>query len=69
MATPELVITATLSTSPTSRAGELQALQSLIEQAVAAARGGGGATTSGTLSGGAISNGSVSWTYTPNATS
>jgi hypothetical protein len=68
MATPELVITATLSTAPVSRDGELQALQQLTDMAVNAARGAGGASTSGTVNLPAAA-GTASWSYTPNASS
>jgi len=68
MATPELVITTTLTVTPVSRSGELQALNDLIELAVHAARGAGGATTSGTVNS-AFGAGSATWTYTPNASS
>lgn len=66
MATPELVITATLNTTPVSRDGELQALQTAVEMAVQKARSAGGAATSGTVNL-AHGDGSASWTYTPNA--
>ncbi|MGH6672354.1 MAG: hypothetical protein ACRECV_10335 [Xanthobacteraceae bacterium] len=68
MATPELTITATLSSAPVSKAGELQQLNDLINLAVNAARGAGGASTSGTVEG-AFGIGSANWTYTPNASS
>lgn len=68
MATPELVITATLSQNPTTRQGELQALHNLVEMAVNVARGAGGASTNGTVNA-AAGQGSATYTYTPNASS
>ena len=68
MATPELVITATLSTSPPSRDGELSMLQTLVDMAVQVARSAGGGSTSGTVNLPAAA-GSATWVFTPNASS
>jgi hypothetical protein len=74
MATPELVITATLATSPVSQAAELSLLQFLVEMAVAHARKHGGVLTSGTVNlpaatAGASVAGTATWAYTANASS
>jgi hypothetical protein len=74
MATPELVISATLATSPVSRAAELSMLNFLVEMAVQQAGSMGGGSTSGTVNlpaatPGASAAGSATWTYTPNAAS
>ena len=67
MATPELIITAILSSAPVSRAAELEALQQLCDMAVQQARStGGNNAQSGTVNA-AFGAGSASWTYTPNA--
>lgn len=67
MATPTLVITATLNTAPVSRQSELQVLQRLCETAIHAARStGGNNATSGTVTEPA-GVGSCTWAYTPNA--
>ena len=67
MATPTLVITATLNTAPVSRQSELQVLQYLSVMAREAARStGGNKATSGTVNG-ASGVGSATWAFTPNA--
>jgi hypothetical protein len=74
VATPTLVITATLNTDPVSRDGELSMLQWLTELAVTQVRGAGGAATSGTVNlpanvPGGTADGSATFAYTPNAAS
>lgn len=68
MATPTLVITATLSIDPVSRAGELEALIRVTTIAAWQAGGLGGATTEGTVES-EFGSGSATWQYTPNASS
>lgn len=70
MATPELVITATLSSAPVNRAAELEALQQLCEMAVQQARStGGNNAQSGTVYPAFRDGSSATWAYTPNASS
>jgi hypothetical protein len=67
MATPTLVITATLGSTPINRAAELQALENLCKSAVQQARSiGGNSAQSGTVHD-APGTGSATWSYTPNS--
>jgi hypothetical protein len=69
MATPELQITATLSSAPVSRAAELEALDRLCKMALQQARStGGNNAQSGTVNA-AYGAGSAAWTYVPVAAS
>jgi hypothetical protein len=67
MATPELIITATLSSAPVSRAAELEALNQICQMAIhQAVSTGGNNATSGTVYA-AFGAGSATWAFTPNA--